>query len=135
MASELKQKFKEFNFVKIINFVSFTEAISFSKEADLLLLFDNNNVVQLPAKVFEYLGTSNPILTFTINYNSPLSVLMKEVNRGPLVYNRKKDILEALKKIVILYEKEEIPCEWKIKTKKYEISNVVKNFAKQNLIF
>lgn len=135
ISSELKQKFKEFKFIKIIYFVSFEKAISFSKEADILLLFDNNNVVQLPAKVFEYLGTSNPILTFTINYNSPLSVLMKEVNRGPLVYNRKKDILEALKKIAILYEKEEIPCEWKIKTKKYEISNVVKNFAKQNLDF
>lgn len=97
------------------------------------MLFDNNNALQLPAKVFEYLGTSNPILTFTINFNSPLSKLMKEINRGPLAYNRKKDILKALKEIVILYEKRKIPRKWKIKSKQYEINNVVRNFAKHNL--
>jgi len=133
MSSELKQKLKKFKFVKIIDFVSFEKAISFSNEADILLLFDNNNSIQLPAKVFEYLGTSNPILTFTINFNSPLSKLMKEINRGPLVYNRKEDILESLKEIVILYEKRKIPREWKIKSKQYEISNVVLSFAKENL--
>jgi len=53
----------------------------FMKDADFLILFDNNENLQLPGKAFEYLGTTNPIITITTNFNSSLCELMREVDR------------------------------------------------------
>jgi hypothetical protein len=133
---ELENKKDEFPYIiKKIGMLSFEKAIAFTKYADILLLFDNNSDTQLPAKVFEYLGTSNPILTFTTNFDSPLSKFIREINRGPLIYNEKEDIKNALKEVVKLYKNKEIPIEWKISKEKYTINNIVLNFAKKNLNF
>jgi len=135
ISSKLKIKFEEFKFIKLSGIVSFRESIIYMKEADFLILFDNNESLQLPAKVFEYLGTTNPIITVTMNFTSPLCELMREADRGPIIYNRKNDIEEILKKIINLYNDIQIPGKWRSLNDKYEIGNVVLNFAKENLNF
>ena len=135
MCEELKKKFEEFEFIKLHGIVSFRKSIMFMKEADFLMLFDNNENLQLPAKAFDYLGTTNPIITITSDFTSPLCELMREANRGPIIYNRKNDIEEILKKIINFYNNKQIPDKWRSLNDKYEISNIVLNFAKENLNF
>jgi len=135
ICTELKTKFEELKFIKLSGIVSFKKSIMFMKEADFLVLFDNKEGLQLPAKAFEYLGTTNPIITITMDFNSPLSELMKEVNRGPIIYNEKIYIAEMLKKIIKLHNNKQIPDKWRSLSDKYEIKNIILNFAKENLNF
>jgi len=135
MYAKFKIKFEKFNFIKLNERVSFIKSIMFMKEADFLILLDNDKSLQLPAKVFEYLGTTTPIITITPNFTSPLSKLMKEVDRGPIIYNEKVYIVKMLKEIIILYNNNQIPDKWCFLSDKYKISNIVLDFAKENLNF
>jgi len=114
-------------------FVTFEESIMYAKNSDFLLILDNIDGIQLPAKAFEYLGTSTPVLTLTTNEETPLSKLMMDVKRGPIVPNEKECIKSAIIDIVKKYDAGEIPEAWRKCCKEYEIGNVVKKFAQENI--
>lgn len=130
--AEIKEKFEKYAFIKLPGFVTLNESIMFQQEADFLILLDNRDGIQLPAKAFEYMGTNKPIITFLTNDNTPLGKLMRQVKRGPIGYNTRESITKILFEAIKLDENNEIINEWKTANKEFEIGNIVKNFALAN---
>lgn len=130
---ELKTKLKELRFVQLPGFVTFEESVMYAKNADFLLILDNLDGIQLPAKAFEYLGTRTPVMTIITNEETPLSKLMKDANRGPIVPNEKSAIKPSIIDLVQKHAAGQIPEAWRTCCTKYEISNVVKKFAQENI--
>jgi len=130
--ASIREKFAKYTFIRLPGFVTFEESIMYEKEADFLILLDNKDGIQLPAKAFEYIGTNNPIITFITNDETPLSKLMRQVGRGPISHNDKDSISGTLSKAIELYENKGIAKQWRSVNTEFEISSVVKQFALVN---
>lgn len=90
--------------VKLLGFQSHEQAIALQKGADILLLLGSKEY-QIPSKIFEYLGARRPILGIKFDEKDIMAKVIREYNRGFVVYNNIEEIIPALKEMHNLWQK------------------------------
>lgn len=92
------------HFLKLTDRLPFKKSLEYMKGATVLLLLGNKGGLQIPAKVFWYIGAKKPILTILGDENDPIKPLMTKIKRGYVVNNNKEEIKKAIKKMYQLYK-------------------------------
>lgn len=98
---------------------NFKTALKYMLSADVLLLLGNKKGVQIPGKVYEYLGANAPILTILADKNDPLNKLMIDADKGPVIMNDEEKIKKCLTDIYQSILNDEVPSEWEGPNNKY----------------
>jgi len=119
------------NVFRFVDWVSVAESIAWMKTADYLLLFGNKGGVQIPGKVYQYIGTGRPIFmtleveedpTVKVVLSNPLSIIVK--NKSPHLLARLKSILR--------HQLTEVP--WPVQSgvenSPYAWANIAQEFSK-----
>lgn len=96
--------------------VTLSESIEYMKRATVLLLLGNEGGLQVPLKIFFYIGVKKPILTILGDSRDPLKFL-EDYNRGLVVENEEKKIKSALRELFDLWRNGGI-------TKEFDLSDL-----------
>jgi len=83
------------------------EVIALQKGASVLLLLGNRGGLQLPSKVFEYIGAKRPILVVQGDEHDIAANMIRNIGRGVIVENNPRMIADSIKQ---LYEQWEQGC-------------------------
>lgn len=81
-------------------FVDASKACQIMKAASLLLLIGWNGGLQIPGKLWNYVGAGRPILTIPGRDDDELRSLMTSLNRGPVVGDDRESIEQGLEEIL-----------------------------------
>ena len=95
-------------FVEFTSFVSFQNSVNYMKNADILVIWGNTGGVQIPGKVFQYVGAKKPILAILGDERDPLKRLLKNMRRGFIVDNEKQEIAQAIRVLYSLWKRDEV---------------------------
>lgn len=87
-----------------VGYVNFFESLSYMKKACVLLLLGNEGGVQIPSKVYHYLGAKKPILAILGDENDPLKERLANINRVIIVNGSEKEIAETLLHLYCLFK-------------------------------
>ncbi len=82
--------------IQILGKVSHDDALSWQRNASVLVSIGNMQSYQVPGKIYEYLGAGRPILHIITGPDDPIPVLLEKKNRGISVSNNRDKIAEAL---------------------------------------
>lgn len=85
---------------RLEGWVSVEESIARMKSADHLLLFGNSGAMQIPGKVFQYIGTGRPIFMTSESMDDPTLDIIREYGNGQVVPNRTDDLAIALQGVL-----------------------------------
>jgi glycosyltransferase involved in cell wall biosynthesis len=86
---------------RVIPWVTSDESIAWMKAADSLLLFGNRGGVQIPGKVYQYLGAGDkPIVLLQDDKDDPVIDILREHPGAQIIHNEPGPILEALKALL-----------------------------------
>lgn len=102
----IEEKLKKYsieNHVTCMGVVGREESLRVQQNADILLFLDWPDPSAdgtIPAKLFEYLSASRPILAIGVLENGSVSRILKETNAGILVENNVQSIKEFLLKLL-----------------------------------
>ncbi|PDZ09424.1 hypothetical protein CON70_22500 [Bacillus pseudomycoides] len=121
---KIKKELKDIKCVSLLSRVPYEEAQDYMHNSDGLLLWGNKHGCQIPGKVYEYFGVKLPILTILANNQDPVGKLMKDVDKGPIIYNNAQEIKEMIKEFVKNKDKKEY---WYEIIPKYKWENVAKD--------
>ncbi|CAI8722810.1 hypothetical protein CN568_01100 [Bacillus pseudomycoides] len=121
---KIKKELKDIKCVSLLSRVPYEEAQDYMHNSDGLLLWGNKHGCQIPGKVYEYFGVKSPILTILANNQDPVGKLMKDVDKGPIIYNNAQEIKEMIKEFVKNKDKKEY---WYEIIPKYKWENVAKD--------
>ena len=107
--------------------VSYQESLYRQCQSDILLLLEWNNdkLITVPGKVFEYLGANRPILCTGYRYG-PLAEILKTAKVG-VVLNEPEEIAEYILKKYKIWEKET-----RDKHTSLELPDSIKQFSRRN---
>lgn len=94
--------------------ISFLESLKEMQKSTILLLLGWRGGLQIPGKVFWYVGAKRPILTIIGDENDLLKPLMTKLNRGPVVSDNKDEIKAALEHLYELWEKGKLEEEYNL---------------------
>ena len=83
--------------------ISFLDSLKEMQTSTILLLLGNRGGLQIPAKVYWYVGAKRPILTILGDEKDPLKPIMSKLNRGPVVNDNKDEIKAALEHLYSLW--------------------------------
>lgn len=97
--------------------VDFIKSLREMQKSTILLLLGNIGGLQIPGKVFWYIGAKRHILTILGDENDPLKAMMTKLNRGPVVNNNKDEIKEAIETLYDLWKKDKLD-------EKYDLSDI-----------
>ena len=115
-------------FVKPIGFIDFKETISIMRNASILVIWGNRGGLQVPSKVYQYIGANRPILAILADNQDPLREVLIGLNRAIIVENESHEIAAALDKLFESYRKGEMDMEFCLKDViKFEWPNIVKD--------
>lgn len=95
-------------FLEFTGFVSFQNSINYMKKADILVIWGNTGGIQIPGKVFQYIGAKKPILAILGDERDPLKRLLKDMRRGFVVDNEKQEIAQAIRTLYSLWKRDEV---------------------------
>lgn len=123
---EDKRKLKQFECVEIYDAIPYNQIIEYIENADALLLYGNKDSIQVPGKVYEYLGSKAPVLTILGDEKDELKEFMSNLDKGQVVNNTKEEIVIAIDNIV-----NNCNDHWKKRVEKYEWVNVVNDLEKK----
>lgn len=84
----------------IIDWVPVAESIAWMKSADWLLLFGNKGGIQIPGKVYQYLGCNRPIFMTQINPDDPTTNMVRRATDSVVAPNSVASIATSLTKIL-----------------------------------
>jgi len=90
--------------VRYLGFVSHHEVLALEKGASVLLHLGNSMEVQVPGKLYEYIGARRPILAIQNSQNDPLAGLIRKKNRGLVVENNKQKIKASILKLYSMWQ-------------------------------
>ncbi|MES9665969.1 glycosyltransferase [Bacillus nitratireducens] len=121
---EIKEELKNIDCISLLPRVPYEEAQNYMHNSDGLLLWGNKYGSQIPGKVYEYFGVEFPILTILANNQDPVGPLMKEVDKGPIIYNNAQEIKQMIKEFVQNQDKNK---HWYEVIPKYRWENVAKD--------
>lgn len=97
---------KEFNnVIKYYGFVSHKESLSLQRSATVLLHIGNNTDVQIPGKIYEYIGAKKPILCIRGDNKDLSEDLIIKYNKGIVVNNSKEEIKGGILRFYELWRK------------------------------
>ena len=95
-------------FVEFTGFVSFQNSVNYMKKADILVIWGNTGGIQIPGKVFQYIGAKKAILAIVGDERDPLKRLLKDMGRGFVVGNKKQEIAQAIRTLYSLWKRDEV---------------------------
>jgi len=81
------------------DWVPVQESLAVMKSADYLLLFGNKGTIQVPGKVYQYIGTGRPVLMTAESSKDPTANVLRSCGNSVVVPNKEESIVEALLKI------------------------------------
>lgn len=113
-------------FKKIINHNKFMNLL---KSRDILLLFGNSNNLQIPGKIFNYIGSLTNILLINNQENileDETNQIIRSFENNFLISNSKNDILKILQKIFYNWKNSLLKKNSKIKSENYLWENTLK---------
>jgi glycosyltransferase involved in cell wall biosynthesis len=79
--------------------LSHKDALTLQQDADVLVVFGNEDATQTPGKLYEYLGLQKPILYVYQDASDEGAALVIRLNRGLTVANSSADICVALEQL------------------------------------
>lgn len=88
--------------IRLLGFVGHRDALMLQRNADVLVNLANADPVQVPGKVYEYLGASAPILHIGDNPDDAAAVMLHELGVGWSVKHEKEAITSRLRQLVSL---------------------------------
>jgi len=94
---------------EFLGFIDHFASLNLQRESDVLVHLGNNNSVQVPGKIFEYLGALRPILSINSNPSDSTGELVTELNRGVCSSNDPRSIKEALFSLYTIWQKGDSP--------------------------
>ncbi len=86
----------ETNKVRYVGFLDHKEALRLEKSATILLHFGNASAIQIPGKIYEYLGAGKPILCIRGCEEDPIAQMVTSHGFGIAVDNNLQEIKEAV---------------------------------------
>ncbi len=109
-AGDIGDKYKELvrnmglnNIITFCGFVPYKKVLSLMAGADLLISFGNEGRLQIPGKLFDYLGSKKPILWILGDEMDPALRYIRDLSNVIIVCNECKDIYLKLSLIFELY--------------------------------
>ncbi|NFA42789.1 hypothetical protein EXM65_09440 [Clostridium botulinum] len=104
-----KELLESIECIKILPLMPFFESIKFVVHADILLLYGNKNSTQVPGKLYEYIGSKATVITILGSENDESGIIMKKINKGPIINNTVKELNNLLLNIdEILYNEKNL---------------------------
>ena len=99
---------KEFNSeaIKYCGFLGHKESLALQKGATILLHIGNTSDVQVPGKIYEYIGAKRPILCVRGGNRDVSADLISRYNKGIIVDNNNETIKEGILKFYDLWKKD-----------------------------
>lgn len=98
--SSLKEQLEKFKNVKINKRIDFIQALRYIIHSDILLFFGNKTSMQIPAKIYDYLGAKNPIVVIKGNRNDKIDELTKDLDKCFISENDSEKIIKSLKEAI-----------------------------------
>lgn len=93
-------------YIKMNNRISYKDILSFIINADILIVFGNKEFSQIPAKIYDYMGSNAYIFVILESYEDPLYKLVKDVDGVYCSLNVKEDIANTLYNMVMKFSRE-----------------------------
>jgi glycosyltransferase involved in cell wall biosynthesis len=111
----IEDKYKEFvidigleDVMSFGGFVPYEKSLSLIMGADVLLSFGNKGGLQVPGKLFDYVGSKRPILWIKGDKRDPALHYIEGLNRAIIADNVSKDIHSKILMLYNLYKKQEL---------------------------
>jgi len=90
------------NDVRFLGSIPFAEILDFAYSSNSVLLFLGNRYgTQIPGKLFDYLGTTRPILALVEDRHDPVGSFIVSLKRCFVVDNKTDEIVRALDELVV----------------------------------
>lgn len=121
--NSLIEQLKEFKNIKINKRIDFKEALRYIIHSDILLFLGNKSSMQIPAKIYDYLGAKNPVIVIKGNKYDKIEGLTEDLEKCFVTENTSYEIIRTLKEVVgkidnkVNFKEEE----------KYSLANINKN--------
>ncbi len=80
--------------------VTVEESLARMKAADQLLLFGNAGAMQIPGKVYQYIGTGRPVFMTCADAADPTVDVLRQYDHGVVVPNRRDELVAALQAVL-----------------------------------
>lgn len=88
-------------------FVPYEKSLSLMMGASVLLSFGNKGGLQVPGKLFDYVGSKRPILWIKGDERDPALRYLEGLNRAIIVNNKSEEIYSKILTLYNLYKKQE----------------------------
>ena len=88
--------------------ISYLKVINYIVNSDILIILGNKEFKQIPAKIYDYLGTNAYILVIIESYKDPLYELVKNIPDVYCVLNNVKKIKEVLINLLKDYKEDRV---------------------------
>lgn len=126
---ELVKDYKIDNIIKVKKIIDYKNFLKEAQNADLLVLFGNSSNLQIPGKVFDFIGSQTRILLINNNMdnlNDPTHKILSEFENNFSVLNYEKDIKEIIEHYIVNFNQNEDNKNDKTKVSKYQWKNTLK---------
>lgn len=100
---EAKEELQNLEIASVSKRIPFEDAVNYMLHGEILLLFGNKNSKQIPAKVYDYLGTEGRIFVIYGDENDPLKKVTASNDKCINVLNESEEIKNKLKIMYNLY--------------------------------
>ena len=98
--SDIQERLKKYPFVELHESVDFEYMPNILASATMLLYLSNKKgSSQIPGKLFDYMGTSKPVLCLVSDTTDPISLLLKRFERCIVLDNDETVILNSWNRI------------------------------------
>jgi hypothetical protein len=81
---------------EFLGFIDHFSSLRLQRESDVLVHIGNDNSIQIPGKIYEYLGALKPVLSICHDPEDPSGRLVRELNRGVSCMNNPRSIKTAI---------------------------------------
>ncbi|MDO4535355.1 MAG: glycosyltransferase [Clostridium perfringens] len=98
--NSIKEELRSFENVKFSKRIDFKEALKYIIHSDILLVFGNKTSMQIPAKIYDYLGSFSPILIIKGNEHDKIEELVKGIEKCFITKNNSYEIIKSLEEVV-----------------------------------
>ncbi|KJR41112.1 group 1 glycosyl transferase [Candidatus Magnetoovum chiemensis] len=95
------------NRIKYIGYLSYMDSLRLQKQASILLNIGNATEVQLPGKIYEYIGAKKPILHIKTNEVDYSEEIINASKAGIVVNNKVEDIRDVIYKFYHIFKNNE----------------------------
>lgn len=105
--NDLEQKeMADASSIKLKSRIPYSDIINMIVNSDILLIFGNKEFSQIPAKIYDYMGSNAIILVILEDYNDPLYKLVSGINGVYCCLNNRNDIMKVMCDILINFNRD-----------------------------